>query len=225
MNFEILSKKQEIYLYAGDLKQWNCVPVEKRFQLTNKKWVGLTLPEYGANGKGTKDENHIHFDILDKMPLKENSVDIYQSEDVHEHIDFDFLENQINEIYRVLKPDGLFRLSVPDYNCDLLFNRTTKDENGQLMFDEGGGGWYDYNKKKIMGNGHVWFPTYEKVKNLLDKTKFKNINFLQYWTSRTNFVLNNIDYKKGYITRTPDNDRRVMYPVRRPMSIVVDCYK
>jgi len=225
MNFEILSKKPEIYLYAGDLKQWNYVPVEKRFQLTNKKWVGLTLPEYGKHGKGTKDENHIHFDILNKMPLKENSVDIYQSEDVHEHLEFNLLENQVNEIYRVLKPGGLFRLSIPDYNCDLLFNRTTKDENGQLMFDEAGGGWYDYNKKKVMGNGHVWFPTYEKVKNLLDKTKFKNINFLQYWTSRTNFVLNNIDYQKGYITRTPDNDRRVMYPVRRPMSIVVDCYK
>jgi hypothetical protein len=75
-----------------------------------------------------------------------------------------------------------------------------------------------------MGNGHVWFPTYEKVKNLLDKTNFKNINFLHYWTSRTDFVLNEIDYLKGYITRTPDNDSRVMNP-KRPMSIVVDCYK
>jgi len=225
MNFKILSKKSEIYLYAGDLKQWNNCSVEKRFKITNKKWIGLTLPEYGAHGKGTKDENHIYFDILDKIPLKDNVVDIYQSEDVHEHLEFDLLKNQINEIYRVLKPGGLFRLSVPDYNCDLLFNRTKKDENGQLMFDEAGGGWYDFNKKKVMGNGHVWFPTYEKVKNLLDKTKFKNINFLQYWTSKTNFVLNNIDYQKGYISRTPDNDKRVMYPVKRPMSIVIDCYK
>ena len=33
-----------------------------------------------------------------------------------------------------------------------------------------------------------------------------------------------IDYQKGYISRTPDNDERVMNP-RRPLSIVLDAYK
>ena len=36
--------------------------------------------------------------------------------------------------------------------------------------------------------------------------------------------MKNIDYSLGYIKRTPDNDKRVKKP-RRPMSIVVDCYK
>jgi SAM-dependent methyltransferase len=224
MNFDDLKTREKIFLYAGDLQQWNFTTVRNRFAITEKKWVGLTLPKYGDNGAGTRDENHILFDIMNKMPLDDDTVDIYQSEDVHEHLEYEELIEQINDIYRVLKPEGLFRLSVPDYNCDILYNRTRKDDNGNLIFDSGGGGYYDADEKKVKGNGHVWFPNYEKVKRLLENTEFKNINFLNYWTDREDFVIKEINYKNGYIHRTPDNDGRVKDP-RRPMSIVVDCYK
>ena len=42
--------------------------------------------------------------------------------------------------------------------------------------------------------------------------------------NKTTFVLKEIDYQKGYISRTPDNDKRVMNP-HRPLSIVLDAYK
>ncbi len=135
------------------------------------------------------------------------------------------INEQINDIYRCLKPNGLFRLSVPDYNCDNLYKRTMKDKDGNLMFDMGGGGYYDYEEKKVKGGGHVWFPTYMKVKSLLEKTKFKKINFLHYYDENKKPVINKIDYSFGYIKRTPDNDKRVKKPFKRPLSIVVDCYK
>ena len=222
--FDNIKNNDEIYLYAGDLKQWNMVSVGKRFELTNKKWIGLTLPKYGENGYGTEDENHILFDITTRMPLDDNTIDIYQSEDVHEHIEYDLLVDQINEVYRCLKPGGLFRLSIPDYNCDILYNRTTKDKDGNLIFDKNGGGYYDNNEKKVKGNGHVWFPLYSNVTSLLEKTNFTNIHFLHYYINRDKSIIKNIDYSLGYISRTPDNDTRVMNP-RRGMSIVVDCYK
>lgn len=53
------------------------------------------------------------------MDLSDNSVDIYQSEDVFEHIEYQTIPSIFNEIYRVLKPNGLFRLSMPDYRCDI----------------------------------------------------------------------------------------------------------
>lgn len=158
------------------------------------------------------------------MPLADNTVDIYQSEDVHEHVHYDNIVDQINEIYRVLKPGGLFRLSVPDYNCDILYKRTQKDKNNNLLFDAGGGGYLDTMDNKVKGGGHVWFPTFKKVQKLLENTKFKNINFLNYWINRDKFIIKKIDYKNGWIHRTPDHDSRVMNP-KRPMSIVVDCYK
>ena len=217
-----IQKKENIYLYAGDLKKWNRISVDERFKKTGKEWIGLTLPKYGKE-YGTDDKNHVLFDILDKMPLADNTVDIYQSEDVHEHIHYEKLVDQINDIYRVLKPNGLFRLSVPDYNSDILYNRTQKDDKGNLLFDKGGG-YLDTKDDTVKGNGHVWFPTYENVKTLLENTKFKNINFLHYWIDREKHVINKINYKNGYIYRTPDHDSRVMNP-RRPMSLVVDCYK
>lgn len=223
-DFENIKNRENIYLYAGDLKQWNFVPVNDRFFKTGKRWIGLTLPKYGKTGVGTQDENHIWFDILNRMPLDDSTVDIYQSEDVHEHLEYDQISDQINEIYRVLKPGGLFRLSVPDYNCDILYNRTDKNSDGSLKFDSGGGGYYDEDEKKVKDNGHVWFPNYDNVKMLLENTNFSNINFLNYWIDKQNFIIKDIDYTNGYIHRTPDNDKRVQNP-RSPMSIVVDCYK
>jgi len=57
-----------------------------------------------------------------------NDVNIVQSEDVMEHIEYDLLKNTINDIYRILKPGGLFRLSMPDYSCNVLYNQSEKDE-------------------------------------------------------------------------------------------------
>jgi predicted SAM-dependent methyltransferase len=59
------------------------------------------------------------------MPLQDNCVESYQAEDVFEHIDYDKLPEVINEIYRVLKPGGYFRLSVPDYGSDVYIERST----------------------------------------------------------------------------------------------------
>ena len=45
------------------------------------------------------------------MDLLDNSVDIYQSEDVFEHIEYKkLLTNVFNEIYRVLKPEWIIKI-------------------------------------------------------------------------------------------------------------------
>ncbi len=190
-------------LYAGDIVQRD-----------NKydDFIGLSL---------TQDtENHIKFDITQEFPFPENSIDIFQAEDVMEHIAYEKLTLIINRIYSILKPGGLFRLSVPDYNCDVLYKRTLYNYKGEMVFDPGGGGTLEV-------PGHVWFPDYDKVLALIKSTLFYQkgqVNFLHYYLNREIFVLKKIDYKLGYISRTPDHDKRVQDPVR-PMSIVVDCLK
>jgi len=212
MEFNKIKNNNNIYLYAGTYDKL------KREKLCNRPFTGLQLE--------LSNEYNIQHNVLNKMDLYDNSVDIYQSEDVFEHIEYNELCNVINEIYRVLKPGGLFRLSVPDYKCDILYNRSAKNENNEIIFDSGGGGNYDYDKKKVINGGHVWFPTYELVNLLLNKTKFEKnkINFLHYYDKNNLGITHKIDYNNGYITRTPDNDMRVNNPYR-PMSIVVDCYK
>lgn len=211
MKFENIKNDNEIYLYLGDMD------IHRR-NYTNKNFIGLSLSK--------SDDYHIKHDITNKLLLNDNSVDIVQSEDVMEHIEYDMLKSCIDDIYRVLKPGGLFRLSLPDYKCDIIYNRSVKDCNGNIIFDQGGGGSYDENNKKVIGGGHVWFPDFNSVKSLLESTDFSNdkINYLHYYDDKNVPIVNKIEYKKGYISRTPDHDDRVKNPYR-PMSIVVDCYK
>jgi predicted SAM-dependent methyltransferase len=204
VKFSDLNKREKVYLYAGD------VPPMKEYS----EYIGLSLTQWN--------KNHIKHDVLKKYPLKDNTVDRYQSEDVFEHINYEQLHLVINEIYRILKKGGLFRLSLPDYTCDILNKRTQKNDKGELIFDPFGGGAFV--NGKVINGGHLWFPTYFKVKKLLEKTDFKNYAFLHYYDESGKGTINKIDYSKGFIMRTPDNDDRVKNPYR-PMSLVVDCFK
>ena len=211
MKFEDIINNDKIFLYCGDLPKQRC-------DYTKIPFIGLSL--------NFSNQTHIQHDVTKPIPLKENTVDIVQSEDVMEHIEYSMLKKSINEIFRVLKPGGLFRLSMPDYKCDVLYNRSEKDVDGNIIFDSGGGGAYDRSKKKVTGGGHVWFPVFSSVKTLLESTDFSNnkINYLHYYDDNNSPITNTIDYSKGYIARTPDHDKRVKDPYR-PMSIVIDCYK
>lgn len=197
-----IEKLQNIRLYAGD------IPGDKNYENV----IGLSITK--------SDRRHIYHDITFPIPLKDNSVNSYQSEDVFEHIEYDKLTAVIDEIYRILKPGGVFRLSVPDYGSDILINRSEKDEYGNIIFDPGGGGTRE-------NPGHLWFPNYKLVSNLLNKTLFARngkITFLHHYNEDGSFELKNIDYSIGFVKRTPDNDSRVKHP-RRPLSLVVDLLK
>tara|TARA_B100001175_G_C19482696_1_gene628030 strand:- start:1083 stop:1715 length:633 start_codon:yes stop_codon:yes gene_type:complete len=207
--FTDIKNLDKIYLYAGDMN------IDRR---KDNPFIGLSLHNNNSI--------HIKHDVRKNMDLKDNSVDIYQSEDVFEHIEYEKIPDIFNEIYRVLKPNGLFRLSIPDYRCDILYERSLKYDDGEIYFDPGGGGNYDYLNNKVEGGGHVWFPIYESVYKIFEKSDFsiEKVNFLHYYESNNNPIMKNIDYRTGYISRTPDNDIRVKDPYR-PMSIVIDCYK
>lgn len=204
ISFKDLKTKDPICLYAGDVPQNGFY----------NKFVGLSLRQ--ANYQ------HIKHDVTKKLPLENSCVDTYQSEDIFEHIDPENLPVVIDEIYRVLKPGGTFRLSLPDYQCDILYNRTLKSEKGELLFDPGGGG--DFINGKVVKGGHVWFPQHKTVSEILEKTQFKDIRFYHYYDESGKGVTKPIDYTIGHVMRTPDHDERVKNPYR-PMSIVVDCIK
>lgn len=210
MKFNDIQNQPNIYLYCGDMDP-------NRIFLTGIPFIGTSLYR--------DDSIHIKHDLTRPFGLNDNTVDVIQSEDVFEHIELDNIPDVLRDIYRVLKPNGYLRMSVPDYRCDVLYERSLKDVNGVLLFDSEGGGKYDAVNNKVTHGGHVWFPKYEIVKNIIEQSPFKcNHTFYHYYDENNVPVVNDIDYTKGYVSRTPDNDDRVKSP-RRPMSIVVDCYK
>jgi SAM-dependent methyltransferase len=213
MDFSQLSSLSLVNLYAGD------IPDMPEYRSDQK--IGLSLTQ--------NDKWHIRHDISKPLPISDESVDSYQSEDVFEHIDYDKIPAILSEVYRVLKKGGLFRLSLPDYRCDVLIDRSFKDAEGNILFDPLGGGAYRrpfliFGRKRVVRGGHVWFPKYESVFELLQNSRFCSVDFLHFYDENSIPHTKPIDYTKGFVTRTPDNDKRVSSPFR-PMSIVVDCIK
>ena len=93
------------------------------------------------------------------------------------------------------------------------------DEAGNIVFDPTGGG--SFNENGVQNGGHVWFPTYENVKHILNRTSFEKIDFLCYHTEEEKPVRKTINLANGYINRLPREDE-----VDKPVySIIVDCYK
>ena len=179
--------------------------------------LGVT-PFYAS----TRNINH---DVAAPFPIPDGSVEVFQSEDVFEHIELTKMVPIFNEIHRVLAPGGLFRLSLPDYHFDQNIRRCQRGPGGEIVFDPGGGG--KFVDGRIIGGGHVWFPKIEIVRDLFNESLFGVrgvITYLQYNNADGTFRLDPIDYSHGYIQRTPDHDARVA-DRPRPISIVVDARK
>lgn len=168
---------------------------------------------------------NIKQDIAEPFPIPDGCVETFQSEDVFEHIELSKMVPVFNEIHRVLAPGALFRLSLPDYHFDQYVERCQRGPRGEIVFDPGGGG--EFVDGRVIGGGHVWFPTIEIVRNLFHQSSFGShgtVRFLQYNNGDGSFKMDPIDYGPGYIQRTPDHDARVA-DRPRPISIVVDARK
>jgi hypothetical protein len=201
-------KSDKIMLYAGRLSRG--------------------APQFGTHFGLTPyapSSRNIPHDLTKPFPLPDGSVQSFQAEDVFEHIPYERLTIVFDEIYRVLVPGGLFRLSVPDFRNPTYMARCQRGPDGEIIFDPGGGG--QLKDGRVLNGGHVWFPTYELVRDLFDKSKFAidgEVRFLHYTDLEGKSVVDPIDYSLGYVQRTPDHDIRMKMD-HTALSIVVDAVK
>ena len=206
MNFEKFQKLDFKYLNLGSLKNThpnknylNYIGINPPAKFQNKiidletgKLIDHPENKGLMNGCNINELNNlpnvIIHDIEKPFPLPDNCVDRIHSEDCFEHIEITKYPQILKELYRILKPGGLFRLAVPDY-------MNPKD---RFCLEKG----FD-----PRNNLHITLTTYNLLKPVLEDSPF-NIEFLHYWKNENEFIQNNIDYTKGYIKRTPDNDER-----------------
>ena len=99
----------EPYLYFGALG-----PHERQYQIPN--FVGLALEPAHAR--------EVRHDLTAALAYGDNSIAKIQAQDVLEHLPFERVPFVLDEIYRVLKPGGVFRLSVPDYRSPVHRRRS-----------------------------------------------------------------------------------------------------
>ena len=69
-------------------------------------WINL---DFNAS-----DDTIISYNLLNKLPFETNSVDAVYTSHVLEHFNLEQAQYFVKEIFRVLKPDGILRIAVPD---------------------------------------------------------------------------------------------------------------
>jgi SAM-dependent methyltransferase len=205
------------YLYFGSLGA-------DEPQFANPKFTALALRSRGRR--------QIAHDLCDPLPCADSTIPKIQSQDVFEHIPYERLPGILDEVFRVLTPGGLFRMSVPDYRSPLLRARSVFDEHGQVIADLMMGGSVSYSASKGRqvafapgGVSHLWFPVLESVQALVRRSNIQNcrtIRFHHYWKSATEYICESFPDDELTVLRVPPRDMRAD---GKPISIVADFIK
>jgi predicted SAM-dependent methyltransferase len=171
MIWDDVLKKQPLFLNLGGGS--DCHP---RSDYKNYISVDLKPPFFGWA---------VLHNLTEPFPLPDNSVDRILAEEVLEHLSMPDVGQLLMECYRILKPGGMMRIGVPDYNHP-------KDSfTLKLGYDP------RYPNHKIL-------TTYSVMLNLLERTPFQRFEFYHFW-DKGEFIHKPIDYSMGVIKRTPEN--------------------
>ena len=207
----------EPYLYFGSLGQH-----ERQFQIAN--FVGLALEPAHAR--------EIKHNLTDPLPYADGSVAKVQAQDVLEHLTFEKVPFVLDEIYRVLKPGGTFRLSVPDYRSPVQKRRSIYDARGRVIGDllMGATSYLDQTTGDARvrftedGEAHVWFPRYELVTHLVLKSELRKaqIRFYQAFLDDHTYLCEPVSEDEMFVQRAVPHDRRAGGV---PTSIIADFVK
>ncbi len=207
----------EPYLYFGSLGQH-----ERQFQIPN--FIGLAL--------APAHDREIKHDLAGPLPYPDNSIAKIQAQDVLEHLAFEKVPFVLDEIYRVLKPGGIFRLSVPDYRSPVQKRRSLYDARGRVIGDlmMGASSYFDpaTGDAKVRfsqdGEAHLWFPRYEMVTHLVLKSEIRKarIHFYQAFFDDHTYLCEPVPENEMFVQRAAPHDRRAG---GAPTSIIADFVK
>ncbi len=188
-------------------------PIVIQNYLSNNKILKLHI----GSGKNVKDgwlncdieplsTKVAYINVTKKFPLKDNTFDYVYSEHMIEHINHKDGLLMLNECFRILKPNGIIRITTPD--IDNLIDIFHNDQN---KYDDYINWSYEVNDLvnkssiEVFNNffqswGHKFIYSKSFMKNHLENIGFKNLNFFNICQSG-NDELKNLEN----IDRLPNN--------------------
>ena len=138
------------------------------------------------------DYEHISSHDIVNLPFEDNTVDLLYASHVFEYFDRDEVVNVLKKWKRVLKPNGVLRLAVPDFGaCAKLYvNKNVPLEKYVGMF---------YGKWQMTPTETIYHKTiydYDSLKKVLEDNGFSNI---QKWDWRKVEHGHIDDYSQAYL--------------------------
>ena len=140
---------------------------------------------------GSKYE-HIHSHDIENLPFEENTVDIIYASHVFEYFDRDHANVVLNKWRKCIKPGGVLRLAVP--NFEVYANLYSKDK---ITLEQCLGPLYG--KWKMTETETIYHKTtydFLSLKKILEKNGFKDV---KYWNWKDVEHGNIDDYSQSYI--------------------------
>jgi predicted SAM-dependent methyltransferase len=146
-----------------------------------KEWIHIDGGDY----------NHLDYNDVTKLPFQDNTVDLIYSSHMIEYIDREEIINILLEWKRVLKPGGILRIAVPDFE-----SMATLYLNKSITLDKILGPLYG---KMKMSNDIIYHRTvydYESLEKLTKGLGF--VEFKKYDWKKTDHS-NYDDHSQAYI--------------------------
>jgi SAM-dependent methyltransferase len=176
-------------------------------------WDNLEQGGLYKDLNGTKDTYMLNHDLRDGIPAKDNSLDLIYHAHMLEHLSYVDGITFINECYRVLKPNGIMRILVPDLelwiNAYHNKNRFFFEEYRKVLDKD----IYVTNASIFMGmlhnHDHKCGYDFESLSWIVGRAGFKNIIRTLYADS----TIENI------------NDIEPQIPLRVMETLCVECIK
>jgi predicted SAM-dependent methyltransferase len=152
-----------------------------------EQWINIGLFDTpGAIYFSSKIKNQasfIHFDMTRELPIDPNTIQYIYASHFIEHLNFQQGLNFIKNCYKIMKKDGIIRLTFPD--LELWIQKYI--ENDQNFFKK----YYDSTKNinnlpdlktkgeifmsQLHGWGHAWGYDFDSIKDLLERTGFSRV--------------------------------------------------
>lgn len=139
-----------------------------------KKW--MTQDEYL---KTLKSNIFVHHKFQYGMPFIDNSLDYIYTSNFIEHLFKTEAEYLFKEIYRCLKPGGVLRITVPDFQIGVdLFQKGEKQQAIEKFF-------FVTDSYTDFFSIHKYLYDFEMLRDTLTQFGYKNINKCEYKQGKT----------------------------------------
>lgn len=156
----------------------------QRLRLVGSLFQRLTNPVFPKN---------VQFgDVVSGLPLASGSCDLVFSSHVLEHLARNDLLKALDEVYRILKPGGVFRSVLPDLEREVTFylKNGSTEACSDFMLSAGLGlearprGWLALIKTAWGNTQHHWMWDYKGIEKSLNECGFTSVRRAEFKDSQ-----------------------------------------
>lgn len=159
------------------------------------------------------DYDHLDYHDITKLQFDDDTVDIIYASHVLEYFDRDQVIPLLQEWHRVLKPNGILRIAVPDFFAMIDLYHTHQ----HIVLEDLLGPLYG---KMDMGTETIYHKTtydFDSLSKVLLSCNFKKIT--RYDWKDYNVHINNDDHSQAYLNPKGDKENGTL------ISLNIECNK